>query len=112
TGRRADAIVSGGENIAPTEVEAVLAEHPAVAEAAVLGVPDPDWGEAVRALVVLSPGAAPPVEGELRRHCRERLAAFKVPKEFAVVAALPRTRSGKLARAELAGRAGVPEGAR
>jgi O-succinylbenzoic acid--CoA ligase len=103
TGRRVDTIVSGGENIAPTEVEAVLAEHPAVAEAAVLGVTDPDWGEAVRALVVLAEGARPVDDGELARHCRDRLAAFKVPKEFAVVDALPRTRSGKLARGALRG---------
>ncbi len=112
TGRRVDTIVSGGENIAPTEVEAVLAEHPAVAEAAVLGVPDPEWGEAVRALVVLRAGAGPPAEGELRRHCRERLAPFKVPKRFVVVEALPRTRSGKLAREDLRGRAGDPDQAR
>jgi O-succinylbenzoic acid--CoA ligase len=103
TGRRADTIVSGGENIAPTEVEAVLAEHPAVAEAAVLGVPDADWGQAVRALVVLADGAGSVDAGELARHCRDRLAAFKVPKEFAVVDALPRTRSGKLARGALRG---------
>jgi O-succinylbenzoic acid--CoA ligase len=102
TGRRVDTIVSGGENIAPTEVEAALADHPSVAEAAVVGVPDPDWGEAVRALVVLRPGG-PPVDGaELRAHCRERLAAFKVPKEFVFVETLPRTGSGKLARRELA----------
>ncbi len=101
TGRLCDTIVSGGENIAPTEIEAVLVEHPAVAEAAAVGVPDPEWGEAVRALIVLRPGSAPPGEAELRRHCRERLAAFKVPKEFVCVAALPRTRSGKLARREL-----------
>ncbi len=85
TGRRADTIVSGGENVAPTEVEAVLVEHAAVAEAAVLGVPDPEWGEAIRALVVLRPGRAAPGDAALRRHCGERLAAFKVPKEFVVV---------------------------
>jgi O-succinylbenzoic acid--CoA ligase len=101
TGRRADTIVSGGENIAPTEVEAVLAEHPAVAEAAIVGVPDAEWGEAVRAVVVLREGTSAGAD-DLRRHCRERLAAFKVPKEVVFVAALPRTRSGKLARAELA----------
>ncbi|MGI8801512.1 MAG: class I adenylate-forming enzyme family protein [Solirubrobacteraceae bacterium] len=101
TGRRSDTIVSGGENIAPTEIEAVLAEHPAVAEAAVLGVPDAEWGEAICALVVVAPGTPPPDPDELRRHCRERLAAFKVPKGFVFVESLPRTRSGKLARAEL-----------
>jgi O-succinylbenzoic acid--CoA ligase len=102
TGRRADTIISGGENIAPTEVEAALADHPAVAEAAAVGVPDPDWGEAVRALVVLRSGAPPIDAAALREHCRDRLAAYKVPKDFVFVDALPRTRSGKLARRELA----------
>ena len=102
TGRLADTIVSGGENIAPTEVEAVLGEHPGVAEAAVVGVPDPHWGEAVRAIVVLRVGADPVTADVLRAHCRERLAAFKVPKDFVFADALPRTRSGKLARGELA----------
>jgi O-succinylbenzoic acid--CoA ligase len=99
TGRLADTIVSGGENIAPAEIEAVLVEHRAVAEAAVVGVPDPQWGEAVRAVVVLRAGAT---ADELRAHCRERLAGFKVPKEFVFADALPRTSSGKLARGELA----------
>jgi O-succinylbenzoic acid--CoA ligase len=100
-GRRADTIVSGGENVAPAEVEAVLAEHAAVAEAAVHGRPDPEWGEAVVASVVLVAGAQ--VEpGELRRHCAERLVGYKVPKEVRLVASLPRTPSGKLLRRELA----------
>lgn len=98
TGRLSETIVSGGENIAPTEVEAVLEEHPAVAEAAVVGVADAAWGEAVRALVVLRRAVGP---DELRRHCRERLASYKVPKDFVFVDALPRTRSGKLARGDL-----------
>ncbi|HVW19077.1 MAG TPA: AMP-binding protein [Solirubrobacteraceae bacterium] len=100
TGRKADTIVTGGENVAPTEVEAVLAEHPAVAQAAVHGRPDPEWGEAIVAKVVLREGAAP-ADGELREHCRARLAPYKVPKSFEVVDALPRTRSGKLLRREL-----------
>jgi o-succinylbenzoate---CoA ligase len=102
TGRRADTIISGGENVAPTEVEAALEEHPHVAEAAVIGRPDERWGEAVTALVVAHPGAA--VDGEaLRVHCAARLAPYKVPKQIALVAGpLPRTRSGKLLRQELA----------
>ncbi len=98
TGRRADTIVSGGENVAPTEVEAALEEHPHVLEAAVIGRPDEQWGEAVTALVVAHPGAA--VDGEaLRAHCAGRLAPYKVPKRIALVAGpLPRTRSGKLLR--------------
>jgi O-succinylbenzoic acid--CoA ligase len=97
TGRKADTIVSGGENVAPAEVEAVLAEHPAVSEAVVLGRPHPEWGEAVVARVVLRPGAHAS-EAELRRHAAERLAGFKVPKEIAFTSALPRTRSGKILR--------------
>jgi O-succinylbenzoic acid--CoA ligase len=100
TGRKADTIVSGGENVAPAEVEAVLAEHPAVSEAVVLGRPHPEWGEAVVAQVVLRPGAHAS-EAELRRHAAARLAGFKVPKEIAFASALPRTRSGKILRRAL-----------
>jgi O-succinylbenzoic acid--CoA ligase len=100
TGRLSDTIVTGGENVAPAEVEAVLAAHPAVAEAAVHGRADPEWGEAVVATVVLRPGAEASAEA-LRRHCAARLAAFKVPKAVAFAPALPRTASGKVARAAL-----------
>jgi O-succinylbenzoic acid--CoA ligase len=102
-GRKADTIVSGGENVAPVEVEAALLEHPAVADAAVLGRPDPEWGEAVVARVVLQPGALAPerVTEELRRHCAAQLAPFKVPKRVEVVESLPRTTTGKLLRREL-----------
>ncbi len=101
SGRKADTIVSGGENVAPSEVEAVLEAHPAVLEAAVLGRADECWGEAVTAIVVLAPQAAVE-EGTLREHCSARLAPYKVPKrvEFAS-APLPRTRSGKLLRRDL-----------
>jgi O-succinylbenzoic acid--CoA ligase len=98
-GRRADTIVSGGENVAPAEVEAVLEAHPAVVEAAVHGRPDPEWGEAVVATVV----AAGAIDAdELRAWCAGRLAAFKVPKAISFAPALPRTPSGKLLRRELA----------
>jgi O-succinylbenzoic acid--CoA ligase len=100
TGRRADLIVTGGENVAPAEVEAALAEHPDVAEAAVFARPDPKWGEAVTALVVPRPGARP-AAAALRAHCRARLAPFKVPKAFELVPELPRTESGKVRRAAL-----------
>jgi len=100
TGRKADTIVTGGENVAPTEVEAVLGEHPAVAEAAVHGRAHPTWGEAVVATVVLRPGVAA-TEQALREHCAARLAAFKVPKDVAFTDALPRTASGKLLRRKL-----------
>jgi o-succinylbenzoate---CoA ligase len=101
TGRKADTIVSGGENVAPAEVEAALEEHPAVLEAAVLPRPDERWGEAVAALVVVRPGREVG-ERELREHCAARLAPYKVPKHLALIAGpLPRTRSGKLLRREL-----------
>jgi O-succinylbenzoic acid--CoA ligase len=101
TGRKADTIVSGGENVAPAEVEAVLESHPDVLEAAVLGRADPHWGEAVTAIVVARPGAE--LEGEmLRSHCTRALAPYKVPKQFVLAAGpLPRTRSGKLLRRTL-----------
>jgi len=100
-GRKADTIVSGGENVAPAEVEAVLEAHAQVLEAAVLGRPDAQWGEAVTALVVVRPGATLDLEA-LRAHCASALAPYKVPKHFALLAEpLPRTRSGKLLRREL-----------
>lgn len=95
--RRDDLIVSGGENVYPAEIEAILLEHPAVADAGVAGVQDEDLGARVVAWVVPVAGAAPdPVS--LQLHCRARLAGFKQPREFRHVAALPRTASGKLLR--------------
>jgi O-succinylbenzoic acid--CoA ligase len=97
-GRKADTIISGGENVAPAEVEAVLEAHPDVVEAAVHGRAHPEWGEAVVATVV----AAPDIEAEdLRAWCFARLAGFKVPKEITFTATLPRTPSGKLVRRDL-----------
>jgi O-succinylbenzoic acid--CoA ligase len=100
TGRKADTIVSGGENVAPAEVEAALLAHPAVADAGVHGRPDPQWGEAVVATVVLHDGSHAEAE-ELRAHVASQLARHKVPKEVAFAASLPRTPSGKLLRREL-----------
>lgn len=99
-GRKADTIITGGENVAPAEVEAVLEAHPAVAEAAVLGAPDPEWGEAVHARVVLHSGSEVGA-AQLQAHCASLLAGFKVPKAIRVVPTLPRTTSGKLRRADL-----------
>jgi O-succinylbenzoic acid--CoA ligase len=99
-GRKADTIVTGGENVAPAEVEAVLLDHPAVAEAAVHARPHPEWGEAVVATVILRPGADV-AEEALRAHCAARLAGYQVPKAIAFATALPRTPSGKLARRKL-----------
>jgi len=99
-GRTDDVIVSGGENVVPAEVESVLLEHTGVADAAAVGREDPEWQQAVTALVV------PAGDGldldELRDHCASRLAAYKVPKRFELVAELPRTASGKLLRRQLA----------
>ncbi len=100
TGRRADTIITGGENVAPQEVEAVLLAHPAVADAGVHGRPDAEWGEAIVATVVLRPDDDLGAD-DLRAWCAERLATFKVPKEIAFANALPRTPSGKLLRREL-----------
>jgi o-succinylbenzoate---CoA ligase len=99
-GRKADTILTGGENVAPVEIEVVLLEHPAVADAAVFGRSDAEWGEAVVAQVVLADGAAVEPE-ELRAHCASRLAPFKVPKRIESVAGLPRGVTGKLLRREL-----------
>jgi o-succinylbenzoate---CoA ligase len=99
-GRKSDTIVSGGENVAPAEVEAVLLEHPAVADAAVHPRADTEWGEAVVATVVLRDGLQVPAE-ELRRFCAARLAGFKVPKAVSFAERLPRTPSGKLLRRQL-----------
>ena len=98
-GRKTDTIVTGGENVAPSEVEAVLRAHPAVADAGVFARPHPEWGEAVIARVVLRADATP---DELRAFAAERLARFKVPKAVELADALPRTESGKLLRRELA----------
>ncbi len=101
TGRKADTIVSGGENVAPSEVEAVLESHADVLEAAVIGLPDERWGEAVTAVVVARAGRTPDEES-LRAHCAAALAPYKVPKRVVLrEEALPRTRSGKLLRREL-----------
>jgi o-succinylbenzoate---CoA ligase len=100
TGRKADTIVSGGENVAPTEVEAALLSHPAVADAGVFGRDDPEWGEVIVARVVLRDGLEADPE-DLRAHCASRLARFKVPKAIEYAEELPRTPSGKLLRRRL-----------
>ncbi|MCS7182650.1 MAG: AMP-binding protein [Thermoanaerobaculum sp.] len=99
-GRRKEMFISGGINIFPAEVESVLVEHPQVADAAVVGVPDEVWGEKGVAFVVLRPGAALAAE-ELVQFLRGRLANFKIPKEFLFVQELPRTAYGKVVRRQL-----------
>jgi O-succinylbenzoic acid--CoA ligase len=95
--RRDDLIVSGGENVYPAEIEAVLLEHPSVMDAGVAGVADPDLGARVVAWIVVAPGARLSA-GELARHCRQRLAGFKQPRAYRFVDALPRNAAGKLQR--------------
>jgi o-succinylbenzoate---CoA ligase len=97
-GRLKELIVTGGENVAPLEVEQVLLTHPAVADAGVAGRPDPEWGEAVTAFVVLR---GPATADELRVWCRERLEPYKTPKTVHRVTALPRGAGGKLLRDRL-----------
>jgi o-succinylbenzoate---CoA ligase len=98
-GRLKELIISGGENVAPLEVEQALLAHPDVADAGVAGLPDPEWGEAITAFVVLSEPVEPE---ELRAWARERLEPFKVPKAIHPVDALPRNAGGKLLRDRLA----------
>jgi fatty-acyl-CoA synthase len=99
-GRKREMIISGGVNVYPREVEDVLAAHPAVAEAAVVGVPDDEWGERVRAFVAFRADAACAPE-ELVAFCRERLSSTKCPREVRVLDALPRNPTGKVLKGEL-----------
>lgn len=94
-GRLKDMFISGGENVYPAEIESVMHGHPAVAEAALIAVPDPKWGEVGRAIVVLKRGAMLS-EADLRAHCRQRLAGYKVPKSVVFVDGLPKTGAGKI----------------
>lgn len=100
TDRVKDMIISGGENVYPAEVESVLADHPDVADVAVIGVPDDRWGETVKAVVVPRPGSAPVGEAIIA-FARARLAHYKCPTSVDVVGALPRNPSGKLLKREL-----------
>jgi fatty-acyl-CoA synthase len=100
-GRIKDMIIRGGENIYPREIEDVLFAHPAVAEAVVIGVPDETWGEVVAAYVRPVPGQPAPSPGELRAHCRERLAPYKTPQHWFFVDAFPMTPSGKIQKYKL-----------
>jgi acyl-CoA synthetase (AMP-forming)/AMP-acid ligase II len=110
TGRIKDVIRTGGESVTPGEVEAALAAHPRVAEVAVVGVPDPEWGEIVCAVVVPAGGATPSL-AELQRHCEGRLAPYKRPRRLELADALPRTAAtGQVQRALLVQRLLAPAG--
>jgi fatty-acyl-CoA synthase len=102
--RKTDMVISGGVNIYPWEIEQRLHEHPSVQDAAVVGVPDPEWGESLVAFVVLEPGRQAS-EGELQEHVRERLADYKRPRRVVFVDALPRNPTGKVLKRELKERA-------
>jgi long-chain acyl-CoA synthetase len=101
--RRIDMIISGGVNIYPAEIEAVLHAHPAVMDAAVIGVPDEQWGESVKAVVELRPGATATIEmeEELIAFCAERLATYKKPRSVDLVDELPRDPAGKLLKRKI-----------
>jgi acyl-CoA synthetase (AMP-forming)/AMP-acid ligase II len=99
-GRAKEMIKSGGHTVIPAEVEGILAEHPGISEAAVVGIPDEQWGEAVHAFVILVPGVSIS-EAELKLFCKERLASYKSPKGIHVVKELPKTGIGKVARRQV-----------
>jgi long-chain acyl-CoA synthetase len=107
TDRIKDMIVTGGENVYPVEVEEALAQHADVADVAVIGVPDAHWGEQIKALIVLRPGARPAPE-DLIAFARERLARYKLPRSVDFVSELPRTPSGKVLKRELRERYASP----
>ncbi|MCC6641036.1 MAG: acyl-CoA synthetase [Deltaproteobacteria bacterium] len=101
--RKADMIISGGVNIYPAEVEAVLLTHPAVADVAVFGIPDEDWGEQVKAVIEPAPGvtAGPALAGEILAFCLERTAKYKAPRSIDFIDAMPRDPNGKLYKRKL-----------
>jgi acyl-CoA synthetase (AMP-forming)/AMP-acid ligase II len=98
--RKKDMIISGGENIYSREVEEALQAYPGVIEAAVVGVPDPKWGEVVKAYLVCRAGARPAAE-EVIAHCKKLIAGYKCPKQVEVLDALPRVASGKINKVAL-----------
>jgi fatty-acyl-CoA synthase len=102
-GRKRDMVISGGVNVYPAEVEGVLEEHPEIAECAVIGVPDPEWGERVRAFIVRKPDSSLD-DGTLKLWLRERLAGPKVPRDIVFLDALPRNPTGKVLKRELRNR--------
>ena len=98
--RKKDVIISGGENVSSIEVEDCLYQHPAIAECAVIGVPDEKWGETVKALIVLREGQTATAD-DILGHCRDRMSHFKCPTSVDMVESLPRTATGKLQKFKL-----------
>jgi acyl-CoA synthetase (AMP-forming)/AMP-acid ligase II len=113
TGRVKDLIIRGGENIAAGEIEAILDEHPLVEESAVIGVPDPEWGETIKAVIVLNAEGcerdAEVVREDLRDHSRAHLAGYKAPAYIAFVDELPRNPMGKVLKTDLRRDHGGPD---
>ena len=98
--RLKDMVITGGENVYPREVEEILFTHPEVQECAVVGLPDPEYGERVTAFIIPNPSAKPDAQS-LKAYCKERLAGFKVPKAFHLVSELPKSSAGKLLKREI-----------
>jgi acyl-CoA synthetase (AMP-forming)/AMP-acid ligase II len=98
--RKKDMICSGGVNIYPSDIEAILHSHPKILESAVIGVPDPKWGEALKAVVILK-SRQTLTEKEIIKYCKEHLAGYQVPKSIDFAPSLPRNPSGKVLKKEL-----------
>ena len=101
TGRIKDLIIRGGENISPGEIENVLEDHPGVAEAAVIGVPDMEWGEVVKAILVAADPATKPTDEELTAYVKSRIASYKAPSLYQWVDEFPRNHLGKILKTDL-----------
>ncbi|MGQ4872201.1 MAG: class I adenylate-forming enzyme family protein, partial [Candidatus Thorarchaeota archaeon] len=99
-GRSKDMFISGGENVYPTEIEELLYQHPAVLEAAVIGIPDEKWGEVGKAVIVVKPGHSLTAD-EIREYLKERLAKYKIPKVYEFRDSLPKSAAGKILKREL-----------
>lgn len=95
-----DMVVTGGENVYPTEVESVLVHHPSVAEVAVVGVPDEKYGEALLAVVVLAPEQSLKLN-DMIEFCRDKIAGYKIPRQLNIIEALPRNASGKVLKKDI-----------
>jgi long-chain acyl-CoA synthetase len=99
--RKKDLIISGGANVYPREVEEALMEHPSVSEAVVFGIPDPEWGEAVKAVIVPRTLDSHPSKDELAAFCRERIAGYKIPRRIVFVSEIPKSAYGKVLRRQV-----------
>ena len=99
--RKKDVIIRSGFNVYPREVEEVLYSHPAVLEAAVIGVPDEEKGELVKAVITIKPGFSERIVDDIKKFCKTRLATYKIPTEFEVVDEIPKTNTGKILKHQL-----------